>query len=452
MAKFDYDLVIVGGGSGGVAMARRAAMYGARVALCEEDRYGGTCVHRGCVPKKLLVYGAHFAEEFASARGYGWTVPEPTFDWATLVAAKDKELERLNTWYNKMLEENRIERVLGKARFVDRHTVAVGDRQVTGETLVVAVGGWPFVPDIPGKEHVITSNEAFHLEKLPQRIVIVGSGYIGVEFAGIFNNLGSEVTLTFRSARLLPKFDEDVRQTLTEEMQKKGIRILAGAKVKEIKPGLRLVTDQGEVEGDTVMYATGRKPNTRGLGLEELGVKLAKNGAVVVDDDLRTSVDNIYALGDCIDKVALTPVAIAEGRGLAETLYNRNPTRVSYDNIATAVFSQPPVGTVGLSEEEARKRHPGQVAIYRTKFRPMKHSLTGKDEKVMLKLVVHKETDRVLGCHMVGPDSPEIMQAMGVAMTCGATKKQFDQTIALHPSTAEEFVLMREPVKEVAPA
>jgi glutathione reductase (NADPH) len=315
---------------------------------------------------------------------------------------------------------------------------------------VVAVGGWPFIPAIPGKEHVITSNEAFHLEKLPARIVIVGSGYIGVEFAGIFNNLGSQVTLTFRSERLLPKFDEDVRQTLTEELEKKGIRILAGANVKEVRSGLRFVTDQGEVECDTVMYATGRNPNTKGLGLEELGVKLSKNGAVVVDDDYRTSVDNIYALGDCIDKIALTPVAIAEGRGLAETLYNNNPTRISYENIATAVFSQPPVGTVGLSEAEARKRHPGQVAVYRTKFRPMKHSLTGKDEKVLLKLLVHTETDRVLGCHMVGPDSPEIMQALGIAMTCGATKQQFDRTIALHPSTAEEFVLMREPVKEAA--
>ncbi len=451
MSKYDFDLFTIGAGSGGVASSRRAASYGARVGICEESRIGGTCVIRGCVPKKLLVYGAQFTDAFADAAGYGWHVAPPVHDWASLIAAKNREIDRLNGIYIKLLEDSGVKIFEGRGRLIDAHTIEIAGKRVTAERILIATGGHPTVPAIPGIEHVISSNEALDLLSLPRRVVIVGGGYIAVEFAGIFNGLGSHVTEVFRGDELLTGFDDDVRVALAQEMRDRGIELLARTeivRIEKVGPGYTLFTDKGaELSADLVMYATGRKPNTKGVGLEEAGVQLNKAGAVAVDEKQRTTVPHIYAIGDVTDRLNLTPVAIAEGRAIAETLFNDNPMTVDHENIATAVFSQPPVATVGLTEGQARKIH-GAVDIYRARFRPMKHTLSGRSERTMMKLVVDRESDRVLGCHMVGTDAPEIIQGLAIAVKCGATKRQFDQTIGIHPTAAEEFVTMRDKVPE----
>lgn len=446
MQRFDFDLITIGAGSGGVRATRMAGGFGARTAIVEKSRVGGTCVLRGCVPKKLLVYGAHFAEDFEDARAYGWTPGAAEFDWSTLIAAKNKELERLEGVYERILRDNSVEVLTGQGLLVDPHTVEVGGRAVTAEKILLATGGWPSMPDIPGIEHVITSNEALDLPELPKRIVIVGGGYIAVEFAGIFKALGSDVTVIIRAANILRGFDEDVRESLAEELENKGIAIRRETVVRSIeKTGIGYslrISGEEEVAADLVMYATGRAPNTAGIGLEAVGVALDDKGAVVVDEWNRTSVESIFALGDCTDRVNLTPVAIAEGMAFAKTQFNDTPIRATYDNIPSAVFSQPPVGTVGLTEEQARAL--GPVDVYVSRFKPMKHTLTGRNERIMMKLIVERATDRVLGCHMVGPDAPEIVQGLGIALTCGATKAQFDATIGIHPTAAEEFVTLRQ--------
>src|SRR5579863_6124865 len=458
MPRYDFDLFTIGAGSGGVAVTRRAGAYGARTAICEELRIGGTCVLRGCVPKKLLVYGSQFAEAFADAPGFGWTVPEATHDWAALIAAKDKELDRLHQIYVNMLRNAKVEIIDGRGIVTDPHTVEVNGKSYTAEHIMIAIGGWPETPKIPGIEHVISSNEALDLKELPKRIVIVGGGYIAVEFAGIFNGFGSEVHEIIRREDLLYGFDDDIRVNLALEMRGRGIEIHTRtnvARIEKNKGGYLVHTDIGqEISCDVVMYATGRAPNTKGIGLAEIGVEMKENGAIKVDEWQRTSVKNIYAVGDVTDRINLTPVAIAEGRAIAETLYNNNPIRMDHHDVPSAVFSQPPIGTVGLTEEEARKQY-GEVDIYQSRFKPMKNTLSGRDERTFMKLVVDGKTDRVLGCHMLGPDAPEIVQGLAIAIKCGASKRMFDQTVGIHPSAAEEFVTMREktvrpPQKEAA--
>ena len=452
MSDYDFDLFTIGAGSGGVAASRRAASYGARVAIAESWRVGGTCVLRGCVPKKLLVYGAHFAEEIADAAGFGWTITGATLDWGKLIAAKDRELDRLHGIYINMLNGSGVRIIDGHAELRDAHTVAIGGQTYTAKYILIATGGRPERPPIPGIEHTITSNEALDLKALPKRVIIVGGGYIAVEFAGIFRAAGSEVCEIIRSPQILRGFDDDIRNHLAGEMAKKGISIAPGTNVTKVErsgDGLRVHTDTGKsFTADTVMYATGRVPNTGGLGLERVGVHLNKRGAIAVDEWQQTTVPGIYAIGDCTDRINLTPVAIAEGRGLSETLFNRNPMKMDHTNVPSAVFSQPPVGSVGLSEASARLL--GEVDIYRAIFRPMKHTLSGRDEKAMMKLVVDRKSERVLGVHMVGADAPEIIQGMAIAVKAGLRKRDLDATVAIHPTSAEEFVLMREPVKPVA--
>ena len=451
MSDYDFDLFVIGAGSGGVRAARVASGYGAKVAIAEESRVGGTCVIRGCVPKKLLVYGAHFAEDFEDASAYGWTLPgEPTFSWKTLIANKDKEIDRLNGIYHKLLAGSNVTLFEHRATFKDAHTVVVDGKDVTAERILIAVGGHPTTPDIPGAEHAITSNEAFHLEQQPKRIVIVGGGYIAVEFAGIFAGLGSQVTQLYRSEQILRGFDNDIRNHLAEEIVKKGVDLRLNTNVtaidKQSDGTLKLtLTGGGEMEADAIMFATGRAPSTKGLGLEQVGIETKDNGAIKINKGLQTSVENIYAVGDVTDHVQLTPIAIKEGMAFADTIYGGKPSVMSYHAIPTAVFSQPPVGTVGLSEEEARAKG-GEVVIYKSTFKPMRHTLSGRDEKTLMKLIVDKTTDVVLGAHMVGPDAAEIIQGIGIAVRMGATKAQFDQTVAVHPSAAEEFVTMRFPV------
>ena len=448
MPRYDFDLLTIGAGSGGVASSRRAGGYGARVAICEELRVGGTCVLRGCVPKKLLVYGAQFAEAFADAAGFGWTVPPADFDWPKLIAAKDKEIGRLSQIYINMLNNSGVEIINGHGALVDPHTVDVAGRSYTAENILIATGSWPEVPDIPGIEQVISSNEALDLEALPRRIVIVGGGYIAVEFAGIFNGFGSEVVEIIRREDLLYGFDDDLRVALAQEMRGRGVEIHTRTQIARVvkapREGYSVFTTHGqEISADLVMYATGRKPNTRGLGLAEAGVKLNDHGAVAVDEWQRSTVPNIYAVGDVTDRINLTPVAIAEGRAIAETLYNNNPIKMDHKDVPSAVFSQPPIGAVGLTEDEAHREY-GEVDIYSARFKPMKNTLSGRDERTLMKIVVDARSDRVVGCHMLGPDAPEIIQGLAIAVKCGATKRQFDQTVGIHPSAAEEFVTMRE--------
>jgi glutathione reductase (NADPH) len=446
MAKYDYDLFTIGAGSGGVRAGRVSASYGAKVAIAEERYLGGTCVNVGCIPKKLLVYAAHFSEDFEDAAGFGWTVGARRFDWARLIANKNTEIARLNGVYRKVLEEAGVTIIDGRAKVVDAHTVEVGQKRYTANTILIATGGWPSVPKIPGAEHAITSNEAFFLPTLPQSVIIVGGGYIGVEFAGIFHGLGGRVTQLHRGPLFLRGFDDDVRETLTAEMRKKGIDLRFNTKVEKIEKltnGIRAtLTGRASVEADQIMFATGRSPNTRGLGLEKAGVTLSDIGAVVVDDYSRSTVRNIYAIGDCTDRLKLTPVAIAEGRAVAETLFNNNPMKPNYANVPSAVFSLPNIGTVGLTEKQAAERY-GKIDVYKTSFRPLKHTLSGRSERTMMKLIVEAATDRVVGCHMVGPEAGEIIQGLAVAITCGATKAQFDATIGIHPTAAEEFVTRR---------
>lgn len=445
---FDYDLFVIGAGSGGVRASRIAAGFGARVAVAEEYRVGGTCVIRGCVPKKLLVYASHFSEDFEAAKGFGWTVGETSFDWETLIARKDAEIDRLNGLYIKTLEGAGVEIIDGRATVVGPNEVRVGDRTITAKTILVAVGGWPSMPDVPGIEHAITSNEALHLEKQPKKIVIVGGGYIAVEFAGIFKGMGSDVIQLYRSEQILRGFDDDLRNRLADEMRKKGIDVRTGTNVTAIEKteaGISLtLTDGSTLEADAVMYATGRVPNTKGLGLEDVGVELARNGAVKVDAYGKTSVDSIYAVGDVTDRVQLTPVAIKEGHAFALTVFGDTPTSPTHDAVPSAVFSQPPIGTVGLTEAEARTQY-GDIDVYESDFRPMKHTLGGSDERAYTKLIVDKASDKVVGAHMIGVDGAEIIQGIGIAVRAGLTKAQFDATVAVHPSSAEEFVLMRTP-------
>ena len=446
MAHYDFDLFTIGAGSGGVRASRMSASFGAKVAVAEELYLGGTCVNVGCIPKKLLVYASHYAEDFADASGFGWTADHPRFDWARLIANKNKEIQRLNGIYRKILADAGVEIIEGRARVVDPHTVSVNGKELTAKYILAAVGSWPVVPMIPGAEYAITSNEAFFLPSLPERVIIVGGGYIGVEFAGIFHGLGAQTTQLYRGELFLRGFDQDIRLTLAEEMAKRGIDLRFKTDItKIVKSNGKLVaalTDGSVLEAEQILYATGRESKTPDLGLEKAGVKLEYNGAVVVDEYSKSSVDSIYAIGDCTDRMMLTPVAIAEGMALANTLFNNKPTRPCYDNVPTAIFSTPNCATVGLTEQQARQRN-YHVDIYRTSFKPLRHTLTGRDERTMMKLVVDQATDRVLGCHMVGAESGEIVQGLAVALNCGATKAQFDATIGIHPTAAEEFVTMR---------
>ena len=452
MAKFDYDLFVIGAGSGGVSASRRAAAFGAKAIICEEYRVGGTCVIRGCVPKKLFTYAAHFAEDFEDAVGFGWERAHPAFDWPTLIANKDVEIDRLNGIYIRMLNNAGVNLIEDRGVLVDPHTVEVGGKTITAETILVATGSTPFWPEIPGIEHTVTSNEAFHLEKFPHRAIVVGGGYIAVEFSCIFNGLGSKVTQLYRGEKILRGFDNDVRDMLAQEISKKGINLRVNSQVERIdKVGqkLEVTLANGEmIASELVMYATGRKPNTSGVGLTEVGVELDDNGAIKVDQYSRTSVPNIYAIGDVTNRMNLTPVAINEGRAFAETLYANQPRSLDYTNIPHAVFSNPSVGVAGLSETRARQ-HYDDINIYKSTFKPMKHTLTGRDERTLMKLIVDAGSDRVVGVHMVGPDAAEIVQGMAVALVCGATKAQFDATIGIHPSAAEEFVTMREKFVEL---
>jgi glutathione reductase (NADPH) len=449
MSRYDHDFIIIGAGSGGVRAARWAAGFGARVAIAEERYLGGTCVNVGCIPKKLLSYAAHFREDFDDATSYGWRPGEAVFDWPALIANKDKEIARLNGVYGKLLKGSGVEIFHARATVVDPHTVEIGGKRLTAAHILIASGGWPVKPSIPGSELGFTSNEAFHLPQLPRRIVIIGGGYVAVEFASIFNGLGVETTLVYRNERLLKSFDADLGRFLGEQMTKKGVRILYGRNIVAIAHGAPFavtLTDGTVLESDGVMLATGRAPNTRGMGLENAGVKLAQNGAVIVDANFQSSVPSIHAIGDAIDRVLLTPVALAEGMVVAERLFNSGDRTLDYENIPTAIFSHPNVGTVGLSEAEARRRGVN-IAIYRSTFTPLKHTLTGGAEKVLMKLVVDEASERVLGVHMVGPEAGEIIQGFAVALQCGATKRQFDATIGIHPTTAEEFVTMRDAVR-----
>jgi glutathione reductase (NADPH) len=450
MEQFDYDLFVIGAGSGGVRAARIAAAHGAKVGICEESRVGGTCVIRGCVPKKLLVYASHFAEDFEDARGYGWRVGPTEFSWPDLIRAKDREIDRLNRVYLKLLSDSGVTLYQARGSLVGPHRLRVGEDTVSARTILIATGGRPWLPDIPGIEHAITSNEAFHLEALPRRVAIVGGGFIACEFAGIFHGLGSEVTQIYRGDAVLRGFDGDVRRLVSDELRRKGIDLRLLTQVESIvrgPAGLDLAVDNGPgLQVDTVLYATGRVPNVRGLGLTDVGVEVRADGCVVVDELSQTSVDHIYAVGDVTSRVNLTPVAIHEGHAFADTVFGGQTRPVNHEFVPSAVFSQPPVGTVGYSEEEAQ-HHIGPVDIYLSEFKPMKHTLSGRDEKMMMKLVVERENQQVVGVHVVGPDAPEIVQGFAVAVKSGLTKERFDRTIGIHPTAAEELVTMREPVR-----
>lgn len=449
MTGFDYDLFVIGAGSGGVRAARIAARYGAKVAVAEEYRVGGTCVIRGCVPKKLFVYASKFAEEFEDAIGFGWTTDKVSFDWSTLIENKDKEIDRLNKAYIRNLEGAGAELILERATVEDANTVRLASgRKVTARYILVATGATPFVPrHLPGHELAITSNEAFHLERLPSRIVIVGGGYIAVEFAGIFSGLGVETVLVCRGAQILRGFDDDIRNHLAGEMKKKGIELRTQADVSAIErsgTGVRVTMNDGTGFGaGQIMFATGRIPNVVDLGLDKAGVELTPHYAVKVDEYSRTTVPSIYAVGDVTNRANLTPVAIREGHAFADTVFGGKDVKVDHSLVPTAVFSQPEVGTVGLTEAQARESVRA-VDIYKTSFRPMKHTLSGRDERMLMKLVVDGETDRVLGCHICGPDAGEMAQLLGISLRLGAKKSDFDATMAVHPTAAEELVTMRE--------
>ena len=451
MAEFDYDMFVIGIGSGGVRAARFAANFGAKIAAAEDRYMGGTCVNAGCIPKKLFVYASHFPHDFEDAAAYGWTVGEASFDWTTLRDNKDKEIGRLNGIYENMLGNAGVEVFKARATVVDPHTVDVGGKQVTSKYILIATGGWPSVPDIPGKEHAITSNEFFHMEKWPERAIVVGGGYIAVELTGVFHGLGTNVIQLYRGPHFLRGFDDDVRHHLADEMRKQKVDLRFNANIARIeKDGDELVADLEDgtqMRTDVILYATGRSPNSANIGLEAAGVELGKGGAVVVDEGFKTSVPSIYAIGDVIDRVQLTPVALEEGMVVANELFNEKAGAVDYTNIPTAVFSQPSIGTVGLTEAQARDKY-GKVDIYMSDFKALKHTLTGRDERTLMKMIVHPETDAVLGVHMVGPEAGEIVQGIGIALKAGATKATFDATIGIHPTSAEEFVTMREKVPD----
>jgi glutathione reductase (NADPH) len=455
MSDFDYDLFVIGGGSGGVRAARIAAGHGAKVAIAEEYRLGGTCVIRGCVPKKLLVYASRFRDEFEDAAGFGWSVSTPSFDWPTLIANKDAEITRLEGLYRSGLERTGVTILQARAELADAHTLTLqpGDRRITAKIILVATGGHPTLLEVPGAGHAITSNEAFHLESLPKSILIAGGGYIAVEFASIFNGLGVETTLVYRAPKILRGFDEELRDHLSEELQKRGIDVLCDAEIASIDKSwlhYKVVLKDGRtIETAKVMFATGRQPNTKGIGLEAAGVKLGDRGQILVDAQSRTSVESIYAVGDVTDRVNLTPVAIREGHAFADTVFGNKPVTVNHDLVPTAVFSTPEIGTVGLNEAQARAKYP-KLDVYKARFKPLKNTLSGRDERMFMKLLVDGESGRVAGCHILGTDAAEIVQMAAIAMRLGATKADFDATMALHPSAAEELVTMRE--KWVPPA
>jgi glutathione reductase (NADPH) len=444
--SFDYDLFTIGGGSGGVRASRVSASYGARVAIAESGKFGGTCVNVGCIPKKLFSYAAHFREDFEIARGFGWSVGEPRFDWPTLLANKDREIARLNGVYENVLKKAGVEIIRGRATVLGPHEIEIDGGKHSAKHILVATGSWPVIPNIPGREHAITSNEAFHLERLPRRALVVGGGYIAVEFASIFNGLGVQTTLAYRGASLLRGFDRELGAHLAGEMAQKGVSVLLNAspaRIDKTGAGLRVPLGGQAGEFDLVMFATGRKPNTANLGLEKAGVKLAADGAVVVDNYSRSTVDSIHAIGDVTNRINLTPVATAEAMWLARTLFRGEPTAIDHDNVPTAVFSHPNVATVGLSEERARERF-GALDIYKASFRALKLTMTDEKERTFMKLVVERASQRVVGAHMIGPDAGEIIQGVAIAVKLGATKAQFDATIGIHPTAAEEFVTLRE--------
>jgi glutathione reductase (NADPH) len=446
--EYDYDLFVIGAGSGGVRASRVAASHGARVAVAEEHRVGGTCVIRGCVPKKMLVYGAHFAEDLVDARNFGWAIENPKFDWAVLRDNVLKDVDRLNGAYTDTLNNNNVEIILDRATLTGPHEIALGSgRTVTAKYILIATGARPHVPDCPGHELGITSNEAFHLEAIPPRILIAGGGYIANEFAGIFNEFGSKVTIMNRSDQLLRGYDEALRDRLLQISLTKGIDFRFNAQfrgIEQTEDGCLKVsmTNHEDLVVDCVLFATGRVPSTEGLGLDKAGVALGERGEIAVDEYSRTNIDHIYAVGDVTGRVQLTPVAIREGQAFADTVFGGTPTKVEYDCIPSAVFSHPPLAGVGMTEGEARNRF-GSVSVYQSDFRPMKYVLAGRNERSLYKMVCAEGTGQILGIHMIGPESPEIMQAAAVAVKAGMTKAQFDQTVAIHPTMAEELVLLR---------
>jgi len=448
--KFDFDLFTIGGGSGGVRASRVSAGYGAKVAIAESGRFGGTCVNVGCIPKKLFSYAAHLREDFEVAKSFGWTTGEPRFDWATLLANKDREIARLNGVYERVLKLAGVEIMRGRASVVDPHIVEIGGRRFSARHILLATGSWPTVPEIPGREHAITSNEAFHLERLPRRALLIGGGYISVEFASIFNGLGVQTVLSYRGRRLLRGFDAELGERLGEEMSAKGVKIHFGGEPQRIvrrSDGSLEVefSDGSREEADLVMFATGRHPNSANLGLEAAGVALAEDGGVIVDRYSRSSVDSIHAIGDLTNRLNLTPVATAEAMWLAKTLFGNQPTAVDHEAVPTAIFANPNVATVGLSEESAREKF-GAVDVYKASFRALKLTLGDKGERTFMKLVVDRASQRVVGAHMIGADAGEVIQGIAIAVKLGATKAQFDATIGIHPTAAEEFVTLRERV------
>jgi glutathione reductase (NADPH) len=447
MAQFDYDLFVIGAGSGGVRASRVAAGHGARVAIAEEHRVGGTCVIRGCVPKKLLVYGAHFAEDLADARRFGWEVPSCDFNWPTLRDNVLAEVTRIEGAYTETLRNNKVEIISQRATVTGPNGVRLADgTEISAGTILIATGSWPQVPSFPGAEHGITSNEVFHLEDVPKRAVIAGGGYIANEFAGIFHEFSCDVTLVNRGEQILRFYDAQIRDRLLQISIMKGINFKFNAPFERVEKGdgglVIHLKDQKPIEADMLLFAIGRVPNTRGLGLENAGVDLAGDGAVIVNADNQSTCPSVYAVGDVTNRVQLTPVAIREGQAFADTVFGGKPTRVDYENIPSAVFSHPPIGGVGMTESEARNKL-GSVKIYTSDFRPMKNVLAGRNERSLYKLVVNGETEQVVGLHMIGPDAPEILQAAAIAVKAGLKKSQFDDVVALHPTMAEELVLMR---------
>lgn len=451
MSEFDFDLFVIGAGSGGVRAARIAAGHGARVGICETSRVGGTCVIRGCVPKKLLSYAAHFSEEFEDAAGYGWDVGERTFNWSRLIENKDREIDRLNKVYLQLLDNSGVKLFSSHGQLLDAHRVEVGVETISAEKILIATGGRPWTPDIPGAELSITSDEAFHLESLPERVIVVGGGFIACEFASIFNGLGSEVVQIYRGEQILRGFDHDVQDSVATEMKKKGVDIRLRLNViglsRHADGHLQAKLDDGsELQADTVMFATGRVPNVRNLGLLNADVHVLPGGMIPVNEYSCTNVPNIFAVGDVTNRVNLTPVALMEGHAFADSEFGGSPRPVNHGFIPSAVFSHPPVGTVGFSEKDAEK-HYGKLDVYKSVFKPMKHTLSGRDEKTMMKMLVQASSGKVVGLHVVGMDAPEIVQGFAVAIKSGLTKEQFDQTTGIHPTAAEELVTMRVPVQ-----
>jgi glutathione reductase (NADPH) len=447
MSDKDYDLFVIGAGSGGVRAARMAAGFGARVAVAEDLYLGGTCVNVGCVPKKLYVYASQFSHGFEDARGFGWDSEIPAFDWATLRDNKKTEISRLNEIYRNLLSGVEVDSIDGRARITGPNSVIVNDKEYTAEKILIATGGWPYIPEFPGREYAVSSNEVFDLDEFPKRLVVVGGGYIAVEFAGIFNGLGSQVTQLYRGPLFLRGFDADIRAHAAQEIRKSGVDLRFEVNVESITrsaDGLEVALSDGtSVTADTVLYATGRKPHLDGLGLENVNVTLNQSGYVEVDKEFRTSEDSIFALGDVIGGMELTPVALGEGMAFARRQFNTMDTNVEYDFIPTAVFCQPNIGTVGFTEHDARAEF-GDITLFKSTFKPMKHTISGRDEQTFMKLIVDKASDRVVGIHMMGPDAGEIIQGMAIALKAGATKAIFDNTVGIHPTAAEEFVTMRD--------